>query len=471
MTPQEARAIYDLGPDVVVPILMKIAKLEARIKELEDQLAKNSRNSSKPPSSDGLGKPAPKPAFTKNLTGNKPGGQTGHGGSTLKFQDSPDQIVELRPKICPECAHSLVGLAAESSERRQVLDLPPIKLETTEYRAATICCPACQTRTKADFPEHLTAPVQYGPRVRATALYLKDRHLVPGERVTEIMDDVFACGLSEGSLTNFQEEAAMALDGPIEAIREQLKAAPVVQVDETSCRVNGVNHWLHVACTGLLTLLGAHARRGAEGTKALGVLPDFGGVAVHDFWSAYGQFACSHAFCGAHLLRELRFVFERTGQAWAEELMQTLLAMNRERESATEARKLELVEEYRGFVEAGLEANPAPEAPVGAPKKRGRKAMGKVRSLALRLQNHETEVLSFFYDHRVPFTNNQAERDLRMEKVKQKISGSYRSEAALGWFNRIRSYLSTMRKQGKNEFEALVRAFEGRPFMPVPARP
>ena len=478
MTPDEALAIYRAGPETVVRVLLEMDERvnagEQRVRHLEESLAKDSHNSSKPPSSDGLNKPKPKPKSLRSPSGRSTGGQPGHSGQTLRMVEKPDFMVSHQVNQCAACGCPLTGQAPDRIERRQVFDLPEPKLEVTEHQAEIKTC-ACGCINRAAFPPDATAPVQYGLRVKSVAVYLKEYQLLPFERLAEIMRDIFACDtFSEGTLANFSAACSERLE-PIDAfIRAQVSAAEVAGFDETGMRATGSLHWLHTVSTSFLTWYFAHAKRGREAMDAAGVLSKFKGRAVHDFWDPYLKYDCDHAFCNAHLLRELVFLWEEQDQAWAKIMIDHLLAIKtavdtarQDGQSALNAENLDsFYARYMQIVDIGYAENPAADPPKG-PKRRGRRKQSKARNLLDRFRDHHEGILAFMHDFAVPFDNNQSERDLRMMKLRQKISGTFRSFDALVDFCRIRGYVSTARKNGINALDALRRVFLGNPFAPA----
>jgi transposase len=446
--------------------------LRDQVQALEEKAATDSHNSSKPPSSDGLSKPKPKslrPPSTRPT-----GGQPGHPGQTLRRVEKPDHTVRHPVERCSGCGRSLADQAPDRVERRQVFDLPEPNLEVTEHQADVKTC-ACGCVTRAAFPPEVTAPVQYGLRVRSVAVYLKEYQLLPFDRLTEILRDLFACDtFSEGTLANLSAACSQRLE-PVEAIiRAQVGAAAVAGFDETGVRATGSLHWLHTVSTRWLTWYFAHTRRGREALDAADILPDFRGRAVHDFWSAYLTYDCAHAFCNAHLLRELIFLWEEQGQTWAQTMLDHLLAIKTAVDTARQAGQSALPAadldrfhtRYRQIVDAGAAQNPVPESSAG-PTRRGRRKQSKARNLLDRFRAHPDGILAFMRDFSVPFDNNLSERDLRMMKLRQKISGTFRSVDALVDFCRIRGYVSTARKNGLNALDALRRVFLGDPFVPA----
>jgi transposase len=452
----------------------QLAQLIERVAQLEAQLALNSRNSSKPPSSDAFVRP-PKKRSLRKASGKKPGAQVGHEGHTLSWNDQPDQTMNHLPEQCSECHTELAEVEVTSWQSHQVLDLPPaLKLTTTEHRAALKECPHCHKLNQAPWPQEATHYVQYGPQLRALAVYLSQVQLLPYERTCEVINELFGLKLSQGSLTHMIEECYDHLEEPQKVIRAGLVQAEVAHNDETGLYVQGQRHWLHVMSNSALTYYEYHLKRGQKATDDIGLLPLFKGTSVHDAWSSYwGYTQCHHALCNAHILRELTFVSEQLGQGWADRLIAHLLSLkiqvaHSQSEGLSSLSGAELdkgLESYRNLIAEGLGANPPPGR--SWPKnKRGRPKKTKARNLVERLQEHEREVLAFVYDFKVPFDNNQAERDLRMIKVQQKVWGGFRTEAGASWFCRNRSYISTLRKQGQSAYYALKQAFKGQPLLP-----
>ncbi len=477
LTREEASAIYHGGPDATIERLCELSRqadlLRQRVKELEDQLATNSRNSSKPPSSDGPRKPSPRSLRPRGER--KPGGQKGHPGRTLEMTDHPDHTIVHAVHECQGCHRPLDDHTLVEVRRRQVFDVPPpVRIEATEHQAQIKLCPHCGQLNKAAFPEKVRAPVQYGSWIKAIATYLREYQLLPSRRTCELLRDLFACGLSEGTLANVLAGASEDLKEAVARIAQAIADASVANFDETGCSVNGKRHWLHVACTAELTHYQTHPKRGSEATDEIGILPNFTGRAVHDHWKPYFTYDCDHALCNAHHLRELIFVLEQCGQEWAREMIDCLLDIKQVVDQTRDASdhlcegQLDAFEtRYQKTLEMGYAENPLPPPPPGK-KKRGRPKKSKARNLLERLGDYRKETLAFMYDFRVPFDNNQAERDGRMAKVQQKISGTFRSQDGATAFCRIRSYVSTARKNAINAIEAIRTLFDGRPFSPPP---
>ena len=455
----EALAIYRQGEEACVEQLLKFAaameaveRLELRVAELEARLKQNSRNSSKPPSSDGLAKPSA-PRSLRGASGRKPGGQPGSEGHHLAQVEVADAVVPHEPERCACCGESLEDAELVGVERRQVFDLPPeMRLRVCEHQARRRRCRCCGAVSVGAFPDRVRAPAQYGPALRATVLYLAVYQHLPYERIARLLADCYGASLSTGTLQAIVAQGAAGLEPFLDDVRGQLADAAVVHFDETGARAAGSLHWVHEASSETLTLYRLHARRGKEGIDALGVLPGFAGVAVHDGFAPYRSYsACEHALCNGHHLRELTGVAEQGGQAWAQEMACLLLEAKAAVEVAKEAgaERIEAGalagyrERYRQIIAAGFAGNPEP-ARTG---RRGRPRQGKARSLLLRLDRYQDDVLRFAHDLDVPFDNNQAERDIRMIKLQQKISGCWRTITGAERFLAIRAYLNTAGKQ------------------------
>jgi len=442
----------------------RILALEDKVCELERRLKLNSTNSSKPPSSDGLQKPAPKSLRVK--TGRKPGGQPGHRGHTLKQVEEPDptQIHCLEACTCGQCGGvSLKDAPVVDYERRQVFDLPPMRLEVTEHRAEIKCCPVSGLKVRAAFPADVEAPVQYGPNFQGLMLYLFNQQLLPFDRLRQICKDLFGQPLSLGTLASINTRASEVL-APVErAIIQGLTQAPAVSADESGVRVDGKLHWLHVAATSLLTFFGVHGNRGTQAMDALGVLPHCHSWLIHDFWKPYLKYEALHALCNQHLLRELKFLSEQCHELWANELSDFLLAWKndpRTKDGLDEEVFHHAHRHYQRILAKGRKTHPRRKPGQGRTKQ------DKATNLLDRLEDYHLSVLAFLSDPSVPFTNNQGEQDIRMIKVKQKISGCFRTLDGAQCFARIRGYLSTCRKQGFNLRQACFQAAIGLPFMP-----
>jgi transposase len=456
---------------LILQLFDHIAQLTDRIKELESQRSKNSRNSSKPPSSDGYGKPKPKNSRKKS--GKPSGGQPGHKGHTLEQVDEPDEIVEHSVDHCGQCGLDLSSTPVSDYEKRQVFDIPPPpRIQVCEHRAQIKTCPCCENRNKAIFPAQVSQPVQYGNRIQAIATYLNQYQLLPYQRLQEYFQDVHGLHLSQGTLRNILKRGHQHLEQFAHRAKAGVSTSEVAHFDETGMRVVESLHWFHVASTDTITCYFIHPRRGTPAMKDIGILDGFEGYAVHDHYSSYYQFDLYHVACNAHQLRELIHAYEQHQQQWAQKMISCLLEAKAEVDLAIERGKTALSDErvryydtrYSRILREGRQELPV----LAAPKKvtRGRKAQHKVKNLHDRMVNHKHETIAFIYDLSAPFDNNQGERDIRMAKTKQKISGCFRSLTGAENFCRIRSYISTARKQGRNIYEALCDAFESNAFDP-----
>lgn len=456
---------------IILALQQTVAEQAVEMQKLRDQLAKNSRNSGKPPSSDGVKKPR-----TNNLrqkTGRRSGGQKGHKGHTLKMVEEPGHVQVHTTSECPQCAADLQAVEPCGLGRRQVFDIPAVQIEVTEHQAEIKVCPQCGERVKAHFPSTVTQPVQYGPRIKAQAAYLNNYQLIPLARTCELLGDFYGHTPAEALILDANAEVVEQIQPSLEATQQQLIASDVVHFDESGLRVEGQLNWLHVASAHYLTYYGAHSKRGQAGMRAIGILPAFKGRAVHDHWQSYFAFnKCQHALCNAHHLRELQFILEQYQQTWAEKMIQLLLDIKAEVDAAP-AHQLSLPphrlthfeQHYDELIAQGLKANPPPADPP--PKKRGRKKQSPPKNLLDRLQQHKPQVLAFMHDLRVPFDNNLAERDVRMVKIKQKVSGAFRTRVGAETFCAIRSYISTVRKHRLNVIDAIHNALIGNPFIPA----
>jgi transposase len=427
-----------------------VALLE-RIEELERRLGLNSSNSGKPPSSDGFRKPS-RVNNQREKTGRKSGGQAGHEGTTLRQVGNPDKVIDHYPPVCPGCGGALSVEHAIGHQRRQVFDIPQPVVQVTEHRAHSCWCPACGTQTQARFPAEVTAATQYGATVVALVVYLQAWQLIPEDRLAELMDDVFGVEVATSTIAAMGQRKAQELAGLAEHIEQQVKQAAVKHLDETGYRIAGLLQWLHVASTWLLTCYRTSAKRGA-------MFAGLRGIIVHDFWRPYLTLGgVTHALCNAHHLRELKALMEIEKEAWAR-------AMYRFLQQACHAAKLArapqrslsprflawLSARYDRILAQGFAFHESlPPLGTGLPTPRGRIRRRTGHNLLLRLRDHKEATLRFLSDPTVPFTNNQAERDLRMMKVRQKISGGFRSETGAQTFATLRTVLSTARKQGWN---------------------
>jgi transposase len=446
----------------------ELAQAGERIAELEARLRQTPRNSSRPPSSEGLGKPPPRSLRKK--TGRKPGGQDGHEGRTLAQAARPDREMRHEPACCGRCGAGLAGRPVTGVERRQVFDLPEAAVTVTEHQLIEREC-GCGQRTRGAAPPGTEGPVQYGPRVAAVIVYLHAGQFLSKNRTAQALAELFGIPLSSGTVAALTARAAGQLGGFLEHAREQIAASGVAGFDETGFRAAGRLHWVHCARTGKYTLLMVHPRRGTEAMKAMGVLPSFAGVAVHDAWAPYDTYTGpDHQLCCAHALRELQAVTDAApaGQwCWASQAAEALTAMqDLVREAASQGRDAvdpaalaAQIRLYRSAILAGASQNAA----------RSGALMKKHHALARRLIDRQDDYLRFTRDFSVPPDNNGSERDIRMAKLKQKVSGCLRTLTGARQFCAIRSYLSTAAKHGLSFFDALIMLAKGEPWIPATA--
>jgi len=470
---EENRTLKALVAELL-PLKEQLAQAHGRIKDLEDRLATDSRTSSRPPSSDGL---ARLPRRARRPSGKRPGGQAGHAGYTLSLVEQPDDVVRHRPQVCSQCGEDLSAVPGIVAERRQILDVPEIRLLAHEHQIEAICCPHCHTTSRGSFPAAVSAPVQYGPNLQALAVYLHQGQLLPTARTCEALAALCGCHISEATLLQWSELAAERLAPTVERIAELLVASQLPHGDETGIRVYGMLHWLHVNCTRFLTHLTWHASRGRQAMDEIGIWPREASRGMHDRLASYDAYDCAHSICGAHLVRDCAAVAEQEHQQWATEMQDFLLDLH---DACHQWRLLHLsavpaierddwVARYFEILAAGYAAQPPPLA-SSAGSRTGRPKQSKAKNLLDALLGRAEQVLALLDDLRIPFTNNQAERDLRWAKVQQKISGTFRSATGVTAFCRIRSYLSTMQKQGHPMLSALTAVFHGQP-LPVAWEP
>ena len=441
----DREALNQLSKDELIALLLA---QEARIAELERRFGLNSSNSGKPPSSDGLKKPA-RTSSLRQPSGKKPGGQTGHPGETLRQTQTPDTVIDHYPPTCAACGEPLTEATATDYVARQVIDLPePQPLVVTEHRAHDCRCPACGTRTRAAFPNWVSAPVQYGQRIGAFVLYLLHYQLLPEKRLATLMADLFGVRLATATIARISQDCAERFQGFVEVVRDRVAAAAVKHMDETGFRIATKTQWLHIASTALLTFYRVAAKRGS-------LLANVTGIVVHDHWKPYYTLkGVLHALCNAHHLRELKALVEIEKEDWAYRMQRLLRrachAVNLAREQGVplKPRLIALIERrYDATVADGLAFHEAqPALPKLRPRGRPPRRVG--HNLLLRLSTRKEDVLRFLVDPRVPFTNNLVEQDGRMMKLRQKISGGFRSEDGAKDFAVVRSVLSTARKQG-----------------------
>ena len=459
LSPDVSALIDELRREIA-SLLVENAALRQEVADLRRRLDKDSSNSSKPPSSDG---PSKKPRIAGSLrgvSGKTSGGQPGHRGATLRPMAEPDTIERHEATRCGHCQAGLTAAMATGAETRQVFEMPKPRLDVTEHRATVYTCACCRRVTRAAFPSGVTAHVQYGPRIRAAAVYLNAQHLIPEDRVGEIMHDLFgAASLCPASIAAWAGQKAQDWAPVAERIAAWLSKAAVRHLDETGLRIGGRTRWLHSVSTTALTHYRVSERRGA--------VPDTlrGGVIVHDHFKPYFTLPeVEHALCNAHHLRELKALIDIEKEPWARKMSRLLVrAARRVARAIAEGRTAlaagcarRIVSLYDAIVRRGLAFHDAQPALARRPGARGRAPKRVGHNLLVRLRDYRTEVLRFVFDVAVPFTNNQAEQDIRMMKVKMKVSGGFRTRAGAETFATLRSVLSTARKQGLNILQTLI---------------
>ncbi|QBD75590.1 IS66 family transposase [Ktedonosporobacter rubrisoli] len=452
-----------------------IASQQEHIKALEGQVAKDSHNSSLPPSSDRFVRV---PKSLRQPSGKKPGGQKGHRGHHLRQVQTPDEILVHPVLACSHCHRDLSGLPAALPERRQVIDLPSQRLWIKEHRVEEKQCPVCYHLTRASFPASVKAPTQYGRGIQTLATYLVQGQALPYARASQLLQELLGVQLSAGSIASFVKTCYHQLEEVETRLRAAVVKAKVLNQDETGMRVGTEGWWVHVCSTARLTYYAAHPSRGRVALDAIGIAPQFRGTSVHDGLQSYQSYCFTQALCNVHHLRELTFIEEELGQVWARAMKELLLDMKAEVERAKTHGQPQLdllvlarlLCRYDEILAEGYLAHPPPGPPKkSAQGKRlpGRAKQSPARNLLDRFSQRKWEVLRFLHDFAVPFDNNQAERDLRMIKVQQKVSGCFRTELGIAMFCRIRSYLSTLRKQGIALFSAFDHLFSGTPVLPA----
>ena len=473
-TDEEIRKVYEQGPEAVIALFHDVfGQIDTRLQKLEDRVVKNSKNSGKPPSSDGLNKPSPKSGRKRH--GRKNGGQFGHPGQRLKAVDEPDHIEVHAVDECEHCRKSMRTTKVLRYEKRQVFDIPPVRMEVTEHRAEVKHCTSCGKESKGVFPQDVSQPVQYGQGVKSKATYLHQYQLIPLERVSETFADFYGQALADGTIVEACQEAAENVKKVMAAVKKHLtELEKVVHFDETGLRINLKLYWLHVASTPRLTYYEVHSKRGKKAMDDIDILANLRGRAVHDGLQSYfGYDKPTHGLCNEHHRRELEFLAERYPQEWVGKFTNLLFEIKAAvdlarpiQPSLSEAQLQDFNRRYDEIVEQGLLANPPPAEALTEKKTRGRKKQSPPKNLLDRLRDHKSAVLAFMYDFNVPFDNNQAERDIRMMKVKQKVSGCFRSDRGAKAFALVRAYISTARKNKQNVLQALRLAFANKPFLP-----
>lgn len=470
MTREEAIDFCKNNPEAAAEIILIVDKLEQRIKDLEAKLGLNSSNSSKPPSSDHkLTKEKKLPTPKRKL---KRGGQQGHKGKTLKMSSNPHKVKTISPNSCSCCGHSLSGDNPIKIEKRQLYDLPSIEMEITEYQSHSKICSYCNSLNKPSFPEYIKAPVQYGDNLKSFVSYCNCFQMLPYERIGELIEDLTSHRVSSGTIYNFLNQQSNTLEPFQDEVKKELLKSEVIHSDETGTNIQSTLHWVHVVSTDKLTAYNLHKKRGKEAMDNMNILPMYQGVVVHDHWSPYSHYSCSHSYCNAHILRELQGEIDRENIQWVKDMQRLLLTMNKSVKRAQQKGKESLLKSqirkfmkiYEKILESGKNYYPPLDTTIQ--KQRGRPKQKKGKNLLDRLFKYKEETLRFLYDFRVPFTNNLAERDLRMIKVKEKISGCFASFRGGEIFCNIRGYISTLKKNNIPVLLGLKDALNKKAFVP-----
>lgn len=443
-------------------LLNRLSMMEARIKELEGMLNKDSSNSHKPPSSDGYKK---KIQNNREKSDRNVGGQLGHEGKTLLMVEHPDKVIEHKVEYCKHCGMNLQHIPAKKYHRRQVYDLPRVKIEVTEHRVEVKQCGACHKETVADCD--VPSSVQYGERIKSMGIYLNQYQMLPVERTRELMEDLFECSISAEVLQQSNELCYDNLEEKVEKeIKESITQSAVMHNDETGIRCEGTTRWIHSYSTQSHTYYAIDDKRGKEAMDRINILPQFTGNTVHDRWASYEKYDhCQHSYCNAHILRDLK-AEEENNKSWATRMKTVLLdayALSKKEHTSLDSIK-DTEKRYDRIVKEAIKQEPIPARTL---HKRGRKAKSKSLNLLECFRDKKKEVLRFLHDKTIPFDNNLAERDLRMVKLKQKISGCFRTRNGADVFCRIRSYISTVKKQGGQVWNALQLIMKTSPLQPI----
>lgn len=452
----------------------KIASLEAMVAELLARLNQNSQNSSIPPSKDINRKKSHKRnSRSRQPSKKKQGGQKGHKGSTLQFSDEPDKVIEHKPTVCEKCQSQLESGKTVEVSKRQVFDIPPVKMVVTEHQQHTISCPCCGKENKGIYPKNVKAPVQYGENIQQFVLYQRIENFIPFGRLAQMIRDIYGCTMSVGTIINLSKKIAKMVEPIVGSIKESIINSDQVHADESGYYMEGNRQWIHVACTDQYTHYTPHSSRGRVALEHAGILPKFKGLLIHDSYAMYWNYGNRHALCNAHLLRELQGISENDEtQSWAIQMMRFLqwiwhhVKKYREQGNVrfTEKIKQSFSVIYDQIVRTGEHQNPLSPKEKG---KRGRQKKTKSRNLLERFQGKKEAIIGFIMDWNIPFDNNLAERDVRMMKLQQKISGCFRSEYGAESFCLLRSYTSTMKKQNQNCWQAIGSLIIGEPILPV----
>jgi len=442
--------------EIITNLLGIISDLRKEIKIIKENLSKyenpkNSKNSSVPPSQDAYRK-------TKSLrkkSNKKVGGQNGHKGSRLLKIDRPDKVILHDISVCECCQSQLPDVGEIKS--RQVFDIPEIKIEVTEHQTITKICGNCGIQNKTNFPKDLIQEAQYGNKIKAFIVYLQNYHMLPFKRCSELIKDLTGQNISEGSLANFQAKSYKNLESYETEVKKILLKSKVLHADETGVRLNGKLHWMHVISNPLISYFGHHQKRGKEAINDFNIIPIYNGNLVHDRFASYFNYDCKHSLCNAHILRELQYLWETKKLKWVRNLSNLLVGIHHKIKQG----KIYSSKEYQRTVckfEQLIEPTIQKYNSIYTKTKEER--------LAFALEKHKHLFLKFIKEKDVPFDNNQAERDLRMIKVKLKISGCFREPNYANYFARIRGYITTLKKNKQKVLLNIQKSFDGNPFLP-----
>jgi len=442
----------------------RIMELESSLKAAIEKLNKNSNNSSKPPSAD-----IQRTKSMRTLSNKKAGGQVGHQGRTLEMSSQPDKITIHRPARCKCCGRDISAIGSLCYERRQVYDIPPLQVKIEEHRSLIVRCPHCNEQNRETFPEEVKQPVQYGSNLKQLGVYLTQYQLLPYERSVQLIEDLTGHRLSAATLVNINENCSAQLTNFYEELKDALRKEPVLHSDETGFYFAAKRNWLHVVASKNYTCYSTHAKRGTDATRSMNILPRYEGTLMHDYWKSYLHYQCKHVLCHAHHLRDLTFCNEQEKSQWAGSMKALLLEMKTVVDSSKEqgrqnleaTQEQTLIGKYEQLMRQGYCEHPLWEKEAG---KRGVVKKSKTQNLLERFQRHKEEMVRFIKDFTIPFDNNIAEQAIRMMKVKQKVSGCFRSKNGAQCFAIIRSYIDTMRKGRYSISDALKLAVLGKPI-------
>jgi transposase/uncharacterized coiled-coil protein SlyX len=447
-------------------------EFQERINELESLLNQNIQSNKKPPSTGTFIEKKPKTGSSREGSSKRPGGQKGHPGSTLNKVEDPDEIIFHRLHKCRHCGRNIEESEAICYKTRQEFNIVVMR-KVTEHRAEIKKCPYCNCKNKADFPKSITKPVQYGITVLTIAIYLRNYQLIPYNRIKNLYEDVFGFKISSDTIIKAEKKLYHKLKGVTNHIKKQLIKEYVIHGDETGINVGGQREQCHLISTKKYTYYFHHESRGFKAMNKMGVLPKYRGIIVHDFWKSYFKYKCEHALCNVHIQRELKKIYEKYKQEWAKEMSDLLYEIKEHADCARkQGTKIDedtiktFIEKYHSILIKGFEDNPPPEISKDDKVKRGIQAQSEAKNLLDRLAKYEKEILRFATDLRVPFSNNQAERDLRMITIQQKISGDFRKPNGTDVFCRIRGYISTLIKNKMPVISSLHAAIEDVPPLP-----